>query len=191
MQIQSAQFFKGVVKNNTDWDVTIPQVVLYGRSNAGKSSAVNIITGKKTLARASDTPGRTKEANFFTINNAWYLVDMPGYGYAKASKTDRASIEELIQWFIQEAPATTRKSVLIIDSKIGLTDLDRNVLNQLIQKNESIIILVNKTDRLTQSEVAKTLNNVRTEVPKDISVIPFSAKTGKGSDKLWTAIESQ
>ena len=190
MQINSAQFFKGVVEGDTAWDPGIPQVVLYGRSNAGKSTAVNTITGKKTLARASDTPGRTKQANFFAINDSWYLVDMPGYGYAKASKTDRAGIESLIRWFIQESPAENRKSVMIVDSKTGLTDLDRDILSQLVARGESVIILVNKIDRLGQSEVAKTVNAVRKEAGEGITVLPFSAKTGKGIDKFWDAIEA-
>lgn len=191
MQIVSTQFIKGVVKGGSGWDHAIPQVVLYGRSNAGKSSTVNILTGKKALARASNTPGRTKEANFFLINNSWYLVDMPGYGYAKASKSDREDIKNLISWFIDEAETESRKSVLILDSKIGLTESDREILEMLIARGESIIILLNKIDRLTQSEVSMTQNLVRKEVPADITIVPFSSRTGKGIDKLWQAIESK
>lgn len=183
MQINSAQFIQGIVPGPTTWDRTVPQVVLYGRSNAGKSSTVNLLTGKK-LARTSDTPGRTKEANLFLINKQWYLIDMPGYGYAKTSKSDSESIHQLISWFIHDTETEQRKSILIIDSKIGLTDSDRDILNLLIHKGESITILVNKIDRLTQSEVAKTVNQVRKEVSPEITVIPFSAKSGKGKEQL-------
>ena len=183
MEITSAQFIQGIVPGPTTWNPQIPQVVLYGRSNAGKSSTVNLLTGKK-LARTSDTPGRTTEANLFLVNNAWYLIDTPGYGYATASKSQAESIKQLISWFIHETETDHRKSILIIDSKIGLTDLDREVLKLLINKGESITILLNKIDRLKQSEVAKTLNQVRAEVSPDIAIIPFSSKTGKGEDKL-------
>ncbi len=189
MQITSAQFVQGIVPGPVTWNPAIPQVVLYGRSNAGKSSTVNILTKRNALARASNTPGRTKQANLFLINQSWYLVDMPGYGYAKASKSDRETITHLISWFIRETAADHRKSVLIVDSKIGLTDSDREILNLLIEQGESIVILLNKIDRLNQSNVAKTQNKVRAEVPADIAVIPFSARTGKGSTAFWDIIE--
>lgn len=190
MQITQAKFITGIVPASAPLNPDIPQVVLYGRSNAGKSSTVNCLTGNKKLARASDTPGRTKQANVFLINQSWYLIDMPGYGYAKASKTDRETIQELIHWFITETHTVQRKSVLIVDSKIGLTDSDREILDLLNSKDESVVILLNKIDRLTQSEVAKTRNKVFAEmkeralISEDCEVIPFSAKTGKGVQAL-------
>ncbi|MEI8223826.1 MAG: ribosome biogenesis GTP-binding protein YihA/YsxC [bacterium] len=188
MIIKSAQFLQGIVPTSSPLEPTIPQVVLYGRSNAGKSSTVNCLTGNKKLARASDTPGRTKEANVFTINKSWYLIDMPGYGYAAASKNDRESIHGLITWFIRETETEQRKSVLIIDSKIGLTDSDREILTMLIEQGESITILMNKIDRLTQAKVSATTKKVRAEIPADITIIPFSAKTGKGIPALLDLI---
>lgn len=188
MNIKSAQFLTGIVPTSNPLDPTIPQVVLYGRSNAGKSSTVNCLTGNKKLARASDTPGRTKEANVFLIDRSWYLIDMPGYGYAAASKNDRESIHDLIAWFIRETETEQRKSVLIIDSKIGLTDSDREILTLLMEQGESVVILMNKIDRLTQAEVSATAKKVRAEISAEIPLIPFSAKTGKGIPALLDLI---
>lgn len=188
MNIKSAQFLTGIVPTSNPLDPTIPQVVLYGRSNAGKSSTVNCLTGNKKLARASDTPGRTKEANVFLIDRSWYLIDMPGYGYAAASKNDRESIHGLIAWFIRETETEQRKSVLIIDSKIGLTDSDRQILALLMEQGESVVILMNKIDRLTQAEVSATAKKVRAEISAEIPLIPFSAKTGKGIPALLDLI---
>ncbi len=188
MKITQAQFITGIVPTSTPLNPDIPQVVLYGRSNAGKSSTVNCLTGNKKLARASDTPGRTKQANVFLINRTWYLIDMPGYGYATASKADRESIHQLITWFITDTVTEHRKSILIIDSKIGLTDSDREILSMLIERGESIIILMNKIDRLTQAEVSATTKKVRAEISAEITLIPFSAKSGKGLPALLAAI---
>jgi GTP-binding protein len=188
MNIQSAQFVKGVVRGDTGIDPTIPQVVMYGRSNAGKSSTINKITNNKGLARVSNMPGRTREINFFLINQQWYLVDMPGYGYARASKSDREMLSNLIQWFINDSIVQNRKSVLIVDCKIGLTDSDRDILNQLIDRGESILILLNKSDRLTQKQIAKTQAALRSEISGEIPVILFSAKTGKGIKEFWNIV---
>lgn len=190
MIIKTAQFLQGIVPTSEPLNPAVPQVVLYGRSNAGKSSTVNCLTGNTKLARASDTPGRTKEANVFVINQSWYLIDMPGYGYAAASKQDRESIHDLINWFIHETKTEHRKSILIIDSKIGLTDSDREVLSMLIDQGESITILMNKIDRLTQAEVSATAKKVRAETLPEIAIIPFSAKSGKGLPALLDLISN-
>lgn len=182
MQINSVEFIQGIVPGEVTWDVTIPQVVLYGRSNAGKSSTVNLFTGKK-IARTSDVPGRTQEANLFLINKSGYLIDMPGYGYAKASKVARESISNLIHWFIHNARVEQRTNLLIVDSKIGLTDSDKEILQMLIDQGEIIFILLNKIDRINQSDLSKILKQVRSEVPDSIEIVPFSSKTGKGKWK--------
>lgn len=188
MKIISAHFVKGLVQGDTRYDPETPQVVIYGRSNAGKSTVINKITNRTALAKVSNTPGRTREANLYLINKSWYLIDMPGYGYAKTSKTDREMFSDLIHWFIRTTKTTNRKSILILDSKIGLTDLDREILHELTEQDESITILLNKVDRLKQKEVMAVLNEVKSEVSPDIDIIPFSSRTGKGLAKLHAII---
>ncbi|MDB4984253.1 MAG: ribosome biosis GTP-binding protein YsxC/EngB [Patescibacteria group bacterium] len=191
MIIKDSQFARGVVadKNGEFWDTTIPQIVFYGRSNAGKSSTVNRILGRKKLAKSSRTPGKTQEVNFYTINNGeFYVVDTPGYGYAKLPKTVRDKIRNLILWFMGTR-TESRKSVMVVDAKIGLTDLDWEILERLVAADESVTILLNKSDKLKQSEIAKTLNTTRKSVPDGVDIIVFSADTGRGVDPFWAMIE--
>jgi GTP-binding protein len=188
MKITSAHFVKGLVQGDTAYDPETPQVVIYGRSNAGKSTMINTIVGRNSMARVSQNPGRTREANLYLINKSWYLIDMPGYGYAKTSKTDREMFADLIHWFIRATQTSNRKSILILDSKIGLTDLDREILHELTEMNESITIILNKVDRLKQRDVMIILNKVKSEVSPDIDIIPFSSRTGKGLAKVHAII---
>lgn len=188
----SAEFLMGGVLNGKmNLDPAIPQVVIYGRSNAGKSTTINCITQKKGLARVSNTPGRTREINVFFINKAWYLIDMPGYGYARVGKKEKSSLAQLIAWFIHESVTETRKSIVVIDSKIGLTESDRAILKQLTDLQESVVILMNKVDRLTQKQLAKSTQSVTAEVGETIPVILFSAKTGKGREQLLEVLSSE
>lgn len=190
MEIHSSEFIKGIVQDHyTGIDVTLPQVVFYGRSNAGKSSTINMLTNRKALARTSQTPGRTTEINFFLINNAWYLVDMPGYGYARASKKQRETLHYLIQWFITHTDAYERTSVLIVDSKIGLTDTDKETLHMLREQGSPIIILMNKIDRLNQKTQSRMIKEIRASVAEDIPLVPFSAKTGRGKDTFFELLK--
>ena len=192
MIIKDSQFSRGVVANHDGefWDVNIPQIVFYGRSNAGKSSTVNRILGRKKLAKSSRTPGKTQEVNFYAINHGeFYVVDTPGYGYAKLPKILRENIRNLIMWFMA-TKTDTRKSVMVVDAKIGLTDLDWEILERLVEAGESVVILLNKSDKLKQSEIAKTLNATRKSVPEGVEIIVFSAETGRGVDPFWKLIES-
>ena len=189
MEIHSAEFIKGMIQDRYEGiDVTLPQVVLYGRSNAGKSSTINALTGRKKLARTSHTPGRTREVNFFLINNAWYLVDMPGYGYARASKRDRETLRYLIEWFSTDTDAHQRVNIVIIDSKIGLTDDDRAIIALLQKRGEMIIILMNKIDRLNQKMRHQMTQKITEQVPPHAHLIAFSAKTGRGVRDVYELI---
>lgn len=189
MEIHSAEFIKGIVQDRYEGiDVTLPQVVFYGRSNAGKSSTINMLAGRNKLARTSQTPGRTTEINFFLMNESWYLVDMPGYGYARASKKQRETLQYLISWFITDTACYERISVMIIDSKIGLTEADWDIFNLLQEKGEHIIILMNKIDRLNQKTQSLMIKKIRQSIPEEIPLIPFSAKTGRGKKEFFEAM---
>ena len=188
MIIKSAEFVKGVVEGNKIEETHIPQIVFYGRSNAGKSSIINTVLGRKSLARSSSTPGKTLELNFYLINESFYLVDTPGYGYARADKSDRAKITSLLMWFL-DTPVESRKIVLVVDSKAGLTELDRGMLEELIKRGESIMVMVNKVDRHKQSITAAAVNELRSVVPPGTPIIPFSSETKKGIEDFWKVIE--
>ena len=188
MNITSVKFIRGLVTGDHNYDTSLPQVVVYGRSNAGKSTLVNKITQRNSLARVSQNPGRTREANLYLVNNSWYLIDMPGYGYAKTSKTDRDSFKELVYGFIRDTHADSRKSILIVDSKAGITDLDQELLDTLINQGESVTIILNKIDRLRQSELAAIMKQVRSQVSDSINIIPCSSKNGKGIPQLYASL---
>lgn len=132
-------------------DSDLPEVAFAGRSNVGKSSLINALTGRKALARTSNTPGRTQQLNFFKIRDRFILVDMPGYGYAKVSKTMKAEWEKLIFDYLRGRP-TLRCVLLLIDSRHGLKDVDRELMKMLDKAAVSYRIILTKTDKADDLE---------------------------------------
>jgi len=189
MKIKKIQFVKGVTEGDYSWDENRPQVVLYGRSNAGKSSTINALLNNKTVAKTSAVAGKTKQINFFNINDSFYLLDLPGYGYARGSKSDRQQLDDLIVWFIADTQASKRVHIIIVDAQVGITDLDADMLEYLYRTNDTIILLLNKTDKMNQSEISKVLTDTHSKIASVVNVIVFSAKEKKGTDKVWKLIE--
>ncbi|MDP2656159.1 MAG: ribosome biogenesis GTP-binding protein YihA/YsxC [bacterium] len=187
MTITSAKFVKGIVDNDEALEGDIPQVAFIGRSNVGKSSIINTITHKKDLARTSSTPGRTKEINLFLINDTVYLVDLPGYGYAKASWQTLQKIQNRILWYLLTSHYKQKAVVLIIDAKIGLTDNDKEMLYSLEEKNKNIIVVANKVDKIKSAEYDTHMQTIRTVVGGHV-IIPFSVKKKTGVQELVDAI---
>lgn len=181
MNIQSAKFLKGVVGPDKALENDFPQIALIGRSNVGKSSIINSLTNQKSLARISSSPGRTQEINLYLINNNTYLLDLPGYGYAKAPKSVQQTLKALIHGYLFEAPYTQKKVVLIIDAKIGPTDLDLEMLDLLEQHKKEIVVVVNKVDKLKPSIYQKQMKMIQEKIG-DHKIIHYSAekKIGKG-----------
>jgi len=183
MKIVSAEFVKGI--RGTD-DITTaerPQVAFVGRSNVGKSSLINALTGRKGLARASDKPGRTSEINFFEINRKLYLVDLPGYGFATGSIKDREKFRKLIVWYLSESGAKPVCVTLVIDAVAGLTAFDEDMLSVLKSESHPHIIVINKIDKLTQKELHARVSEVQAAVG-DTLVLLCSTKEGTGIREL-------
>lgn len=130
---------------------SLPEVAFIGRSNVGKSSLVNALTGRKTLARTSHTPGRTQQLNFFDLGGHLYIVDMPGYGFAKVSKKQRAAWDELIFGYLKKR-ATIRCVFVLIDSRHGLKDSDRNIMEMLDDAAVAYRIILTKADKAKNTE---------------------------------------
>lgn len=189
MKIRKIQFVKGVTEGDYSWDENRPQVVLYGRSNAGKSSTINALLNNKTVAKTSAAAGKTKQINFFNINDSFYLLDLPGYGYARGSKDDRQQLDDLIVWFIADTQASKRVHIVVVDAQVGITDLDADMLEYLYRTNDPIILLLNKTDKMNQSEISKMLNDTHSKIAGVVQFVIFSAKEKKGTDKVWKLIE--
>lgn len=180
MRVISAEFVKGI--RGTDDIVTSterPQVAFVGRSNVGKSSLINALTGKKGLARASDKPGKTSEINYYDVNKQLYLVDLPGYGFASSSLHDREKFRKLIVWYLSASGAKPTCVVLVIDAVAGLTKFDEDMLSVLKGELHPHIIVVNKIDKLTQKDLHARIKEVEAVVG-DIPLFPCSTKEGTG-----------
>jgi GTP-binding protein len=183
MNIKSAEFVKGVVREDRILEENKLQVAFIGRSNVGKSSVINSLIGRKDLAKFSARPGKTKEINFFLINEKIYFVDLPGYGYAKASFEQREKIRQLILWYLNNTSIKNRKTVLIIDAKAGVTKLDLEMLEILNEHNYEFIVVVNKIDKLRRSERNIKMKEISARSGNK-NVVFYSAKNGEGRDKL-------
>ncbi len=183
MNITSAQFIKGVTDGREVEDLAFPQVAFIGRSNVGKSSTINTLTRVKGLAKTSSFPGRTRQINVFLINNKFYLIDLPGYGYAKVSKVDRAAIEEVINSYLFNPAIMQKKVVLIIDAFVGPTESDLEMLDALLERTKDVVILANKIDKVKKSHQKATLDKIK-ETLHGQTVIPFSAEEKIGVSEI-------
>jgi len=183
MKVNSAEFVKGIVGDDNILRDGIPQIAFIGRSNVGKSSMINAITGVKGLCRSSSTPGRTQEINFFLINRKYYLVDLPGYGYAQGSHEKKDFIFDLIKFYIFENPVQQEKIVLILDAKTGPTKDDLAVLDLLERSGKNLIIVMNKIDKLNANELRKSKINIENLVGAH-TIIACSTKDGTGIREL-------
>lgn len=187
MDIKSAKFVKGIVGQNLILDRELPQVAFVGRSNAGKSSIINTLVGKKDLAISSSTPGRTLQINFFLINDNTFFVDLPGYGYSKISITQAEKTREMILWYLESGEVAPKKVVLIIDANVGLTKFDLEMVELLNEEHYDYIVVANKIDKIKPSEMNKKKRAIA-DVLKGIEVIYFSTKTKAGKGELLAKI---
>ena len=169
-------------------EATLPEVAFAGRSNVGKSSLINKLVNRKKLARVSNTPGRTREINFFRVNDDFVLVDLPGYGYAKVSKTARAAWRPLIEGYLRGSPAL-RGVVQLLDARHDPTGDDLQMLEFLADVGVPAIVVATKIDKLPRARVASRVRDVaRIAGVDDDQVIAFSAVTGAGRTELAEAI---
>ncbi len=169
----------------------LPQVALAGRSNVGKSSLVNCLSGRKnTFAKVSSTPGKTRSLNFFRVQDPQlYLVDLPGYGYARCSKTEREKWAKLIDTYFQRARGPLRAVVLLIDCRHPAQELDLNLADYVTGLGLILQPVLTKADKCKQNEQQSRLKEWRGLYP-DCRPLLFSSKTGKGLTELWKRIFS-
>jgi GTP-binding protein len=189
--IRSLEFIGGMASVG-GWrpEPSLPEVAFAGRSNVGKSSLLNRLIHRKKFARVSNTPGRTREINFFKVNDAFIFVDLPGYGYARISKEKRAEWKPLIEGYLRKSPQL-RGIVQLLDVRHDPTNDDRQMLDFLGELGVPTVVVLTKTDKLTSGQRAKQIAEISTTLGLDSDqVIPFSAATGEGRDELAEAIEA-
>jgi len=167
-----------------------PEIALSGRSNVGKSSLINTMLGRKSLARVSSTPGKTITINYYDIDKQLYLVDLPGYGYAKRSQESKRSWSSLTEdYFLKNPSADAIKLVVqLIDVRVGPTDDDIMMINWLIDCGVPFVVVATKADKLSKSELRRQLDSFEENYFKGtgIEVLPFSSFTRDGKDELWS-----
>jgi GTP-binding protein len=168
----------------------LPEIAFAGRSNVGKSSLLNRLVGRRAVARVSKTPGRTREVNFFRVNDAFVLVDLPGYGYAKISKERKADWKPLIESYLKLTPQL-RGIVLLLDIRRDPSDDDRAMLDFLSEVEIPTIVAVTKSDKLTRSAISAKVSDLAKGLGlAEEQVIPFSSRTGEGRAELAEAMMS-
>lgn len=183
MEIKSAIFIKGIVKQDSLLDSAIPQIALIGRSNVGKSSLINSLTSQKKLAKTSSFPGRTQEINLFKINDSFYLLDLPGYGFAKTSLSIRQNLKTLINWYLFKSDYQQKIIALIIDAKVGPTESDLQILRKLEEYKKNIIVVVNKIDKLKKSSANHQLKLIQ-QIIGGHQLFPCSTETKQGITEI-------
>jgi GTP-binding protein len=189
--IRNVEFIGGMAEKH-GWrpDSPLPEVAFAGRSNVGKSSLLNALVRRKSFARVSRTPGRTREINFFRVNNNFVLVDLPGYGYARISKEKKAEWRPMIESYLRRT-TQLRGIVLLLDIRREPSEDDRAMLDFLAEVEVPTIVALTKTDKLNKAAARESAVQIaRSLALEPEQVIPFSAHTGEGRVELLEAITS-
>lgn len=190
MKITSIEFVKGVVATTGFPRDELPEVAFLGRSNVGKSSLINLVTGRRNLARTSKTPGKTREINYFRINDRFYLVDLPGYGYAKVARSKRAGWAHLIVHILQQRPAL-KLIVHLIDGRHAPSDLDREAMALCAASSARYLVVVTKADKPSQRERADSQRAIvaaLTALGLDPPIVVSSAAARQGAAAILAHI---
>ena len=189
----SCDFVLGVAKLEQLPLTEMPEVAFAGRSNVGKSSLINAVTGKKGLAKTSNTPGRTQQLNYFNLSGKIHLVDLPGYGYAEAPESTVKQWQKVIFAYLQ-GRVNLKRVFLLIDSRHGLKKVDREVMEMLDKAAVTYQIILTKTDKISSAALAKLIGEIETEIAKHAAaytkVLSTSSEKKQGLDQLRAEINS-
>ncbi len=189
MKITSAEFSRAAQTPDHFIDDGRPEIAFAGRSNVGKSSLLNCLLGRKSLARTSSTPGRTQAINYFLINDRVYFVDLPGYGYAKISKQERQRWADLIGDYLS-VKGPEGRFVLLVDGKVGATPLDVQAYEYLNHFGIEPIVVATKIDKVKRSRRHASLSDIRRKMMLgNNDLIACSAESKEGIKELWQAIQ--
>lgn len=191
MNIQSAEIVISAVRPAQYPEEALPEIALAGRSNVGKSSFINRLLNRKALARTSSKPGKTQTLNFYLINEAFHFVDVPGYGFAKVSKTERAAWGKMIETYLTSREQL-KAVVLLVDLRHPPTQDDVMMYDFLKHYDIPCIIIATKADKIPKGKWQKHLKVTKEtlDVDKNDPILVFSSETGEGKDKAWSILKS-
>lgn len=190
MIIKNPKFEISAVKPAQYPNNDLPQIVLVGKSNVGKSSFINSMLNRKKLARTSSEPGKTRQINFYNVDDNFYFVDLPGYGYSKMSKQEQVKVGN----FIEEYLSTCKKIALIvflIDIRHSPTENDRLMYNYIINTNSPCLVIANKADKIAITKVDSVLQDLQQDLNplKDLTFLPYSSERRIYSDNVWSYLK--
>ena len=186
MKVTSTEFIKSAFKED-DWPRdNRPEIAFMGRSNVGKSSLINSLLRVHGLARISSTPGRTQSLNFFLINEEFWFVDLPGFGYARVPKTIKATWGEMVTSYLAKR-SQLMLSIHIVDSRHEPTNLDLQLHEWLRHTAKPRLIVATKSDKLSNNELRESMGRAKRLFGGD-NVLAYSARTGRGREEVWRAI---
>jgi len=199
MKVKNSQLATSAVKKSQYPEEKLPQIALFGRSNAGKSSMINTIIQRKNLARTSSAPGKTRLVNFYRINGAtddgtqeltWYFVDLPGYGFAKANENVKAQWGKMIEDYLHKSKQL-RTVFLLIDIRHDPSENDRIMYDWICKMGYQPVIIATKLDKINRSQIQKQLKTIRTvlKCKPGTVMIPFSATTKQGREEIYDYLD--
>lgn len=190
MNLHNAEFVRSVTSVADCPKDGLPQIAFAGKSNVGKSSVINKLLLRKNFARVGEAPGKTTHINFFRIDAAIYLVDLPGYGYAKVSAAEKEKWGKMIEGYLHNSKEL-RAVFLLVDIRHKPSANDKQMYDWICHNGYEPVIIATKLDKLKRSQVAKSLKEIRIGLglPKEGKILPFSAETKQGRDEIWALID--
>ncbi len=186
MNLNNARYELTAVKPDQYPGSSIPEVAFVGRSNVGKSSIINALLNRRGLARVAATPGKTREINFYNIDDCMYLVDLPGYGYASVSKDKRSSWGKIIETYLNLRPQL-KLLILLVDIRHRPSDDDKLMYDWICSRNIPHLVVATKLDKITRGHMKARLQEIKTTlgIDDDTGIMAFSSETKQGREELW------
>ena len=190
MIIKNPQFEISAVSPKQYPQNNLPEIVLVGKSNVGKSSFINTMVNRKKLARTSSEPGKTRQINFYNMDNKFYFVDLPGYGYSKMSKQEQAKVNSFIDEYLQKSK-NIALVIFLIDIRHSPGANDKLMYDYIIHSNLPCITIANKADKIAVTKVNDAVSNLQNELNPmhDFTFLPFSSERKIYSEEIWTKIQ--
>lgn len=191
MIVKNAEFKISAVSPKQYPQDGLPEIVLVGKSNVGKSSFINTMINRKRLARTSSEPGKTRQINFYDIDRKMYFVDLPGYGYSKMSKVEQSKVGTFIEEYLRKSK-NIALIIFLIDIRHSPSENDKLMYNYVVKSGKPFIIIANKADKIAVTKVSSAVEKIQNELNplKDFTFLPFSSERKIYTDKVWNEIET-